>query len=89
MKVSLKKLAKTVFLSGVMAVGILGNTVYTHASVDYLFTDECGNTYWYSTGSSGPDTVWRCPAGGGACTGYDPGIVINGREQGCSVGPIA
>lgn len=85
MKISLKKLAKRVFLSGVMAATIVGTAPYTHAYVEYMFTDECGNTYWYSSGNSAGDTVWRCPAGGGDCTWYNPGIIVNGADQGCSV----
>jgi hypothetical protein len=71
-----KKFAKRVVLGGLLIVGILGGATKTYAGVSYLYTDSCGNTYWYSTGSSAGDTVWRCPPSGGPCTGYDPGIVI-------------
>lgn len=85
MQILLKKLVKRIVLSGLLAAGVLGSAPNTYAAVQYLGTDACGNTYWHSTGGSGPETVWACPAGGGSCTGYDPGIRIN---DDCSVSPL-
>jgi hypothetical protein len=65
-----------------LAVGILGGAAKTYAGVEYISTDSCGYTWFYSTGSSAGDTMWRCPSGGGACTAYNPGVIINGD---CSV----
>jgi hypothetical protein len=76
MQIPLKKLVRRVVLGGFLVAGVLGGATNAYASVEYLYTDSCGNTYWYSSGSSAGDTVWRCPAGGGPCTGYDPGVVI-------------
>jgi hypothetical protein len=87
MQISLKKLIKRIVLSGVLAAGVLGSAPNAYAGVEYLHTDRCGNTYWYSTGGSAGDTIWQCPAGGGSCTGYDPGIIIN-DDAACTVSPI-
>jgi hypothetical protein len=87
MQISLKKLVKRIVLSGILMAGVLGSAPNTYADVVYLNTDRCGNTYWHSYNGSGPETVWRCPAGGGSCTGYDPGIIINDDAQ-CSISPM-
>lgn len=76
MKMLVKRMTKKLFPAvAVVVVFIYLTAVAVYAStIYYRGTDQDGNTYWVSCGSSAGNSSWTCPPNGGACTDTtDPG----------------
>jgi hypothetical protein len=70
MQMPFRRTMKKLFLYVVvMVVFICLTLVVAYAgTVYYIGTDQDGNTYWVSCGSSAGNSSWTCPPNGGACT---------------------
>ena len=68
-KRSIKRLILRVVL---LASLLFGGMTAAYARVFYVGTNPDGSTVWVSFDSSAGYSVWRCPAGGGACTDVTP-----------------
>lgn len=70
-----KKSVKRLILCVVLLASLLFGGVtaaYANHEVIFVGTNPDGSTVWVSFGSSAGYSVWRCPAGGGACTDVTP-----------------
>lgn len=80
MQTRIKKTTKKLLLIVIVATMLCTVAVSTSANyTEYRSSDQYGNTYWLSCGSSAGDCFFKCPAGGGLCE--DQGS--DGAHQAC------
>jgi hypothetical protein len=70
MPMLLRRTTKKLFLLVAVVIVFISLTLVAAyaGTVHYLGTDQDGNTYWVSCGSSAGNSTWTCPPNGGPCT---------------------